>query len=46
MAVFREFDQICDKYISMFELYCNRNILVPRVPETRVWPACLGLMDR
>ena len=36
MTVFREFERICDKYITMFELYCDKNVLVPRFPESHV----------
>ncbi|KAK8821648.1 hypothetical protein WA556_002095 [Blastocystis sp. ATCC 50177/Nand II] len=38
MTVFREFERICDKYITMFELYCDKNVLVPRFPESHVTP--------
>ncbi|KAK8809046.1 hypothetical protein WA171_001173 [Blastocystis sp. BT1] len=36
--VFQEFDRVCDKYINMFELYCEKNILVPRIPDNHVTP--------
>ena len=46
MTVFREFERICDKYITMFELYCDKNVLVPRFPESHVvhppFPSLLG----
>ena len=46
MTVFCEFERICDKYITMFELYCDKNVLVPRFPESHVvhppFPSLLG----
>lgn len=36
MALFREFEDVSEKYISMFELYCERNILSLRIPDTQV----------
>ena len=36
MRVFKEFEKVCDKYIAMFELYCERNVLVPRFKDSKV----------
>lgn len=37
MRVFKEFEKMCDKYIAMFELYCERNVLVPRFKDSKVY---------
>lgn len=36
MQVFKEFERVCDKYIYMFELYCEQNILMPRYKDSKV----------
>lgn len=37
MRVFKEFERVCDKYINMFELYCEQNILMPRYKDSKVF---------
>ena len=34
--VYHEFERVCDKYVSMFELYCEKNIYLSRVTDDHV----------